>query len=353
MDDEWSTNAMCTALIGACTVLCVLRHLARSVLGTNGRITMRGKHCLITGGSSGIGKEVAKQLAREGAHVTIVARRQEILGVAKVEVEACRESPDQMVHAISVDVGDAEAVKVAMGAAVAKQGAVQVLANCAGFAIAREFDEMEMGDFERLLRVNTLGSAYVTRALLPPMKAAGGGRVLFTSSMAGQSGSFGYAAYSASKFALVGLAQSLQMEVKAYGIGVAVAYPPDTDTPGFERENVGKPEATRLIGEDAGGLFSPTQARSCCCCCCAVAATMVKGLKAGDFCITFGGEGYLVGLATAGFAPCFSVPRAICQVLSAGVLRAASFYYNWRFYAMAAAEKRRKDVSSAGASATD
>lgn len=140
---------------------------------------------------------------------------------------------------------------------------------------------MEMADFERLLRVNTLGSAYVTRALLPGMKAAGGGRVLFTSSMAGQvcfslypvfpsnssalvfcpnalacwrfwcacacacvlcmsvnffcslspslsfsacvylsvclhamqSGSYGYTAYSASKFALVGMAQSLQMEV--------------------------------------------------------------------------------------------------------------------------------------------
>lgn len=60
MDDEWSTRAMCTALLGAVTVLGVLRHLARSVLGTNGRITMRGKHGLVTGGSSGIGKEVAK-----------------------------------------------------------------------------------------------------------------------------------------------------------------------------------------------------------------------------------------------------------------------------------------------------
>lgn len=66
----------------------------------------------------------------------------------------------------------------------------KVLANCAGFAIAREFDEMKMADFERLLRVNTLGTAYVTRALLPGMKAAGGGRILFTSSMAGQVGVF-------------------------------------------------------------------------------------------------------------------------------------------------------------------
>lgn len=49
-------------------------------------------------------------------------------------------------------------------------------------------------------------------------------------------------------------------QVKAYGIGVSVAYPPDTDTPGFETENVGKPEVTRLIGEEAGGLFSPTRA---------------------------------------------------------------------------------------------
>lgn len=60
MGDEWSTKAVCTALIGAGTVLWLLKHLAQSVLGTNGRMTMRDKHCLVTGGSSGIGKEVAK-----------------------------------------------------------------------------------------------------------------------------------------------------------------------------------------------------------------------------------------------------------------------------------------------------
>lgn len=62
----------------------------------------------------------------------------------------------------------------------------KILANCAGFAIAREFDEMNTADFERLMRVNTLGTAFVIRALLPGMKAAGGGRILITSSMVGQ-----------------------------------------------------------------------------------------------------------------------------------------------------------------------
>ncbi|CAM9989484.1 unnamed protein product, partial [Scytosiphon promiscuus] len=337
MDDERIVPMAWTALVGAGTVLLASRYLLKAILGTNGTMTMGGKHCIVTGGSSGIGKEVAKQLVREGAHVTIVARRQGVLDAAMKEVEACRVQPDQMLQTISVDVGDAAAVEKAMGEAVAKQGTAQVVANCAGFAIAKEFDEMNAVDFERLLRVNTLGSANVTRALLPSMKAAGSGRILFTSSMAGQSGSYGYAAYSASKFALVGLAQSLQMEVKAYGIGISVAYPPDTDTPGFETENVGKPEVTRLIGEEAGGLFSPTKAS--------------RGVKAGDFCITFGVEGYLVGLATAGFAPCYSVTQAVLQqVLAAGVLRASAFYYNWRFYGMAATEKRRKDSSSAAQS---
>ncbi|CAN0297678.1 unnamed protein product [Discosporangium mesarthrocarpum] len=117
---------------------------------------------------------------------------------------------------------------------------------------------MDVADYERLLRVNTLGSMYTTRALLPRMKANRRGRILFTSSIAGQIGLYGFTAYSASKFAIVGLAQALQMEVKCYGIAVSVSYPPDTDTPGFEVENTGKPEVTRLISE-GGGIFSPQQ----------------------------------------------------------------------------------------------
>lgn len=93
------------------------------------------------------------------------------------------------------------------------------------------------------------------------MKLNGGGRVVFVSSQAGQIGVFGFSAYSPSKFALTGLAQVLRMELKPHGIFVSVAYPPDTNTPGFEEENKSKPEETRLISETAG-LFEPEQVKA-------------------------------------------------------------------------------------------
>eukprot|EP00904_Undaria_pinnatifida_P001533 jgi/Undpi1/11380/HiC_scaffold_30.g13677.m1 len=333
MDGDRLKTTVCTAVVGGATVLLVLGRLLRALLGTNGRMKLQGKHCFVTGGSSGIGKEVAKHLARKGAHVTIAARRQGALDAAMMDIKACRVSPSQMVQTVSVDVADFKAVEEATAGAVAKQGPVQVLVNCAGYAKAQAFDEMKMEDFEQILRVNTIGTACVTRALLPGMKAAGGGRILITSSMVGQTGIYGYCAYSASKFALVGMAQALQMEVKAFGIGVSVAYPPDTDTPGYEKEMEGKPAVTHLI-EEGAGLFCPAQ----------VAAKMVRGLEAGDFCITFGAEGYLVGLVTAGFSPCFSLIDATLQVLCASVLRASSFFYTRKFYAIAADVKRNKEA---------
>ena len=107
------------------------------------------------------------------------------------------------------------------------------MVNCAGTSLSGNFEETDPAAFERLMRINYLGSVYPTRAVLPAMKKKGkGGRVVFVSSAAGQIGVFGYSAYSPSKFAIVGLGQVLRMELKAHDIYVSVAYPPDTDTPG-------------------------------------------------------------------------------------------------------------------------
>lgn len=90
------------------------------------------------------------------------------------------------------------------------------------------------------MRVNYLGGVYCTKSVIESMKNRNFGRILFVSSQAGQIGIFGYSAYSASKFALRGLVEALQMEVKPYNIYVTLSFPPDTDTPGFKEENLTK-----------------------------------------------------------------------------------------------------------------
>lgn len=96
-----------------------------------------------------------------------------------------------------------------------------------------------------MLKINVLGSVYPTRALLPGLRrrarqGSGGGRVVFVSSQLGQLGLHGYSAYCASKFALRGLAEALQMELRPYKVYVSLAHPPDTKTPGYEVEMASK-----------------------------------------------------------------------------------------------------------------
>lgn len=86
------------------------------------------------------------------------------------------------------------------------------------------------------MRVNYIGGVYCTKSVVETMKNRKFGRIVFVSSQAGQIGIYGYTAYSATKFALRGLAEALQMELKPYNIYVTVSYPPDTDTPGFKEE---------------------------------------------------------------------------------------------------------------------
>jgi 3-dehydrosphinganine reductase len=231
-----------------------------------GSYSLRGKHVVVTGGSSGIGKAVALQALQAGATITLMARNAPTLEAAKAELVQST-SADAKVFVVAIDVGSGlPAVQVAFAAAVRAAGQeVDVLVNCAGNSVPGAFDALDPAAFEAMMRVNYFGSVYPTRAVVPAMKANGAGRIVFVSSQAGQVGVFGFSAYSPSKFALVGLAQVLRMELQPYGIGVSVAYPPDTDTPGFAEENVHKPEETRLISETAG-LFKPEKVPCRCGC---------------------------------------------------------------------------------------
>ncbi|XP_058413253.1 3-ketodihydrosphingosine reductase isoform X2 [Diceros bicornis minor] len=213
-------------------------------------LALPGAHVVVTGGSSGIGKCIAIECYKQGAFITLVARNEDKLLQAKKEIEKHSINDKQVVLCISVDVSqDYSQVENVIKQAQEKLGPVDMLVNCAGMSLSGKFEDLEVSTFERLMSVNYLGSVYPSRAVITTMKERRVGRIVFVSSQAGQLGLFGFTAYSPSKFAIRGLAEALQMEVKPYNVYVTVAYPPDTDTPGFAEENKTKPLETRLISE--------------------------------------------------------------------------------------------------------
>jgi 3-dehydrosphinganine reductase len=142
------------------------------------------------------------------------------------------------------------------------------------------------------------------------MRQLGSGRIVLVSSQAGQVGVFGYTSYCATKFALKGFAESLQMELARDNIYVTVAYPPDTDTPGLAEENKTKPIETQLINETSGVLSAEEVARK-----------IIISTQKGSFSCWFGITGFLLQCLTSGAQPVTSMLELISQSLTIGLAR--------------------------------
>ncbi|XP_004079405.1 3-ketodihydrosphingosine reductase [Oryzias latipes] len=280
-------------------------------------LKLNGAHVVVTGGSGGIGKCIAIECYRQGAFITLVARDEDKLLRAKKEVEKFAINDKQVVLCVSVDVSsDYTQVENVIKQAQEKLGPVDMLVNCAGTAVAGKFEEMEVERFKELMELNYLGSVYPTRAVITTMKERRMGRIVFVSSQAGQIGLFGYTAYSPSKFALRGLAESLQMEMKPYNIYVTVAFPPDTDTPLLAEENKSKPLETKLISETSG-VWQPDQ----------VAKVFVKDAVQGNFNSSVGPDGYMLSALTCGMSPVTSITEGLQQIVTMGLFRTIALFY--------------------------
>ncbi|XP_036058480.1 3-ketodihydrosphingosine reductase isoform X2 [Onychomys torridus] len=252
-----------------------------------------------------------KPLALPGAHVV------DKLLQAKKEIEKHSINDKQVVLCISVDVSqDYNQVENVIKQAQEKLGPVDMLVNCAGMSLSGKFEELEVSSFEKLMSINYLGSVYPSRAVIATMKERRVGRIVFVSSQAGQLGLFGFTAYSSSKFAIRGLAEALQMEVKPYNVYVTVAYPPDTDTPGLAEENKMKPLETRLISETTA-ICKPEQ----------VAKQIVKDAIQGNFNSSIGSDGYMLSSLTCGMAPVTSITEGLQQVVTMGLFRTIALFY--------------------------
>jgi short-subunit dehydrogenase len=190
---------------------------------------------VITGASSGIGRILALRLAERGAHIALVARREAELEAVAGEIRRlCPGGPDPLI--LPCDVGVAEQVAAAAERAIAGLGTVDLLVNNAGYGHHRRFLDWDLADMERMMRVNYLGALYWTKALLPKMIERGSGWLVFMASVAGKIGTPEEAAYSASKFAMVGLAEALSLEVEDAGVHVLTVCPGVIRTPFFDQE---------------------------------------------------------------------------------------------------------------------
>lgn len=209
------------------------------------------QHAIITGGSSGIGKAVARLLVGHGANVTLVARDRVKLEQAQQDLQEDTVNAAQQIDIITADVSQPNSIVTAIEQAISTLGTPDILITSAGVAHPGYFLEISLEVFEQTMAVNYFGSLYSVRAVLPSMIERRQGKIVFISSGAGLIGIYGYSAYCPSKFAIRGLAESLRGELKPKGIKVTIVYPPDTNTPQLAAENKIKPKETKQITASA------------------------------------------------------------------------------------------------------
>jgi 3-dehydrosphinganine reductase len=233
-----------------------------------------GVHVLVTGGSSGIGLATARRVLERGARVSLVARDAERLASAEDVLESAVGDPTR-VAAEPADVTDPEQLARALGLLTAQFGPVDVLVANAGSATPGHFTELTLDVFRDQMELNYFGVLHSVRAVVPEMIERRSGHLVLVSSAAGVVGVYGCSAYSPTKFAVRGLAETLRAELKPFGIVVACALPPDTDTPGLARENESKPAATASFSETVKVRSAD-----------AVAAAIVRGIERDRLVIT-------------------------------------------------------------------
>ncbi len=186
-----------------------------------------GATVAVTGASRGIGRAVAVKAAARGARVGLIARNRE-------DLEEVRRSIRGRAAVAVADVADRASVDAALSAVEAELGPVDIVVANAGLGAYGPFADAAVADIERLVQVNVLGTVYPIKAVLPGMIERGRGHVVVVASVAGRFGSPFEAAYAATKFAQVGLAEALSVELSAHGIGVSVVNPGVVDTAFFE-----------------------------------------------------------------------------------------------------------------------
>ena len=188
--------------------------------------TGQGRVVAITGASAGIGRATALRLARDGSAIVACARRADRIERLAAEIEAA----GGRALAVVADVTSEIDMNNLVARAVERFGRLDVIMCNAGFAVYGAIDDITPAQMHKLMDINYFGTYYATRAALPVFRRQRRGHVIFVSSIVGKRGVPFMGAYSATKFAQVGLAECLRAELRGSDIHVSVVFPVSTDT---------------------------------------------------------------------------------------------------------------------------
>jgi len=187
---------------------------------------LRDRTAIVTGASTGIGRETARLFARAGANVVLAARSAEALAQVAQELQPCRGRS----LAVPTDVTDGQAVEAMVRKAAEEFGSVDILVNNAGLGLYARLAEGSMENVRRLFEVNVFGALNCIRAVAPYMKQQRRGQIINVSSIAGKIAAPYEGAYAATKFALTAISDAVRLELLDYGIRVITVYPGPIDT---------------------------------------------------------------------------------------------------------------------------
>ena len=191
----------------------------------------KGKVVIVTGASSGIGKDSSVRFAKEGAKVALVSRSKEKLEAVEDEIKEFT----QDVIVIPTDVSSSEQVKNAVNKTIEKWGRVDVLFNNAGSSEVGLVEDSEfIENVKYLFEVDYMGSVYFVKEVMPIMKKQGEGHIMNMSSVVGRKGFPHFGAYSSIMHAITGFTSSLRQELRGSGINVSIIHPALTQTPLLE-----------------------------------------------------------------------------------------------------------------------
>jgi NAD(P)-dependent dehydrogenase (short-subunit alcohol dehydrogenase family) len=190
--------------------------------------TLRDRVAVVTGASQGIGRAIAVELARVGAHVVACSRNRRALDAVTAEVRG----HGRRALAVACDVADAGQVEAAVTRTVQEFGRIDILVNNAGYRIRARLEDLPRAEWDAMLAVNLTGVFLFTQAAGRVMIRQHAGRIVNVTSVAGRTGSRGMAAYAAAKAGVTALTQSLGAEWAKHGITVNAVAPGPTETEG-------------------------------------------------------------------------------------------------------------------------